>query len=107
MADITTTPATKITAPTWTFLTLARNLQIKEGALVPSITANLTVTRAEYLGDEAGVPLQAIQATPMAPGQGQIHSNVVLDLTEVVTRADGSQLTVLELLDAIGQAAAV
>ena len=98
MSTITSTPATKLSIPTWAFLAVSKNLQIVDGAIVPTLVANLSAGQAEFLGDAAGHPVQAL---PGGPGM----TNVALDLSEVVTRADGTSLTVLQLLDAIALAA--
>ncbi len=98
----TVTPATKITVQDWISLTITRNVQIQNGALVALPMVNLTTQVRTYLGDTDGSPVQVLQ-DPNAPGT---WGNVVLDLTEEVTRADGSKMPVLDLLDVLALAAA-
>jgi hypothetical protein len=99
---MSTTPATKITYPTWQSINLNRNLAIVSGAITPSLNANVLSGSAEFLGDANGVPQSQLQITAMGMGM----TSVSLDLSEVVTRKDGTQVTVLALLDAIGMAIA-
>jgi len=100
--DTTVTPATKITVKEWTVLSVMRNTQIKDGALVPAPMVNLTTAVRTYLGDANGAPVQVL---PDSNGPGT-WGNVALDLAEEVTRADGSKVSVLDLLDALAIAAA-
>jgi hypothetical protein len=101
MDPVTTSPATQIKAPTWTFLTVTKSRTIAHGALVPAFVSNVSVTVDEYLGDADGRPVQVIPDS-----MGSRSSNQVLDLSEVVTRADGTQLSVLALLDSLAMAKA-
>ena len=98
------TPATLITVPTWTNLTILRNASIVSGVVTPNMQANVTVGNQEYLGDSTGVPTQLISSMP-TPGTTSTWSNAVLNLTEVLTRADGSKLTVAAILDELALAA--
>jgi hypothetical protein len=102
---ITSTPATVLKVNAWTLLNISRSLGIVGDALTPAWTVNLTSGALEFLGDAQGNPTQALPQT-MAMGAAPQFSNTSLDLSEVVTRADGSKLTVLELLDSIALVAA-
>lgn len=106
---IVTTPATTLLVPTWTYLTIGRSLAIippsggTAGSLLPSWTVSLAKGTVEYLGDANGNPVQPL--VPGALSQGNNMTTVVLDLSEVVTRADGvTKLSVLALLDALAMA---
>lgn len=112
---MSTTAATVLTVPTWTFLTLSRNLVAVPpvaasgstpaipGSLAPSLVASLTSGSQRWLGDAQGNPQQLI---PDQPGQTPAWTSGQLDLSEVVTRADGTKLAVSALLDSIAMAAA-
>jgi len=114
---MTTSPATLISVPNWTFLTVSRTLNIVPAvpasgtaaavpaSLAASWTTNLTKGTAEYLGDASGNPVQALQSG-MASGTAPAWTAAALDLSEVVTRGDGTKLSVLALLDALAMAAA-
>jgi len=100
--ETTVTPATKITVKDWISLTITRNVQIQDGALVALPMVNLTTQVRTYLGDTDGAPVQVLQDSN-APGT---WGNVVLDLAEEVTRADGTKMSVLDLLDVLALTAA-
>ncbi len=103
----TVTPATTITEPSWSFLTISRNLAIlgTPGVITPTWNVNLAKGSQVFLGDANGNPISPLMSTPGAPGQPAM-TQAPLDLSEVVTRADGTKLTVLQLLDNIAMAAA-
>ena len=103
---MSTTPATLISEQTWTAINIYRNAAISGTAIVPNIQANATVGTQEYLGDANGNPTQVIPSIPSA-GTPNLWVNKVLDLSEVVTRADGTtKLTIAALLDELATAVA-
>jgi hypothetical protein len=115
MAVATPIPATVVPVPTWTNINLARNASIVSGALTPNIMVNAQVGVVPYVADPSGNLLAPINSAPALPGAPANTSaipvtatsaNVVLNLSEVITRADGSKVTVLQLLDSIAMAAA-
>ena len=100
---MTTTPATSITYPTWTSINLSRNLNVVSGAITPTLNVNIMTGVSTFIGDANGVPQAPV--FPVTPGSG--FAGGTLDLSEIVTRADGTKLTVLALLDSIGMAVSV
>lgn len=100
--DTITTPATKLSVTDWTYLTVVKQLAIKDQTLEPMVTGTAQVGTLEFLGDADGKPVAQISAQL---GQSNFRS-ITLPLDEEVTRADGSKLSVLALLDAILSAAA-
>jgi hypothetical protein len=95
-------PATRIQVDVCPNLAVFWNLQVRDGAIVKTASANVTKGTKEFLGDENGVPQQELN---LGPGMVSPMVNVPLPLDEVVTRADGSKVTVMGLLEAIAMAA--
>jgi len=97
----TVSPATIISVGTWTNLNIYKNLAIIDGEFTPSWSTNFTRGYVEYLGDANGKAV-----SPLGPQVGVSPlASTVIDLSEEITRADGTKLTVLALLDSIAIAA--
>jgi hypothetical protein len=94
-----TTPATQIALPAWTYLAVSKSTTVQDGAFKTSIVANANLGTLAFLGDAQGVPQVAFPAL-------DVMTSKAVPLDEEVTRADGTKLTVLALLDAILTAAA-
>jgi hypothetical protein len=88
------TKRTEFPYPTFTQFSLYRSLRVVDGAIVPQDSVSAVKGTVQILGDEAGVPLQELPATLGVPQFGMVQP----DLSEVVTRSDGTKLTVQELL---------
>ena len=118
------TAAQIIPTPDWINLNIARRSAIVAGALTPDPVVNATVRLTPYVADASGSLVTPITGDPIQSYTGSTapapadtdasgiltkahQANVELDLSEVVTRADGTKVSVLALVDSIAMAAAV
>jgi hypothetical protein len=99
--DITTKPATDLSVNLWTSFNLSQRIDIKDGQLVPVVCNTLTKETLGFIGDADGKP------TMIKPNPGMMGTarSWPMDLSETVTRADGSKWTVQDLLCDIAQTA--
>lgn len=96
---LTIIPCTTLQDDTWGHFTLARVDEVKDGAVVPTFGGGFTISKSVFQGDEKGVPLSRISQA--GANQTGVPFDPAVDLAEVVTRADGTQLTTLALLNTI------
>lgn len=94
---MTTTPATSVKITTWNNLHFSRQPALPTAA--PSYFANLVIATTEYLGDADGNPRAMVTPIGSDVSGNLFVSPQVTDLfSEILTRADGSQATLLEVL---------
>lgn len=98
----TVTPATQIVKPDWTCFTLTKTPATDtEGALINAIAGNVSFASHEFLGNPEGVPQRIIRLS-LNPSARYVEPSQIMDeefLGEVVTLADGTSITLYELLD--------
>jgi len=96
------TPATRINQPVWQGFHFFRRTPIANGAFAPNFTLVLDAQNLDVLGDADGHPLQILNLG--APGWNENlegDAQVATLLGEVVTREDGTKLSVAALLDSL------
>lgn len=93
-------PATKVERVEWTSLNLTQTPVQNDSGMVVYLTANISFATQEYLGDEAGEPVQVLRLNQKQVGR-YIDREQILSAEffgEEVTLGDGKKLTLMELL---------
>jgi hypothetical protein len=90
------TPATSILKTTWSNFMLGRHGNLPDAP--PVFYGNVNISTVEYIGDADGNPRAVVQS-PLGPGGYSMAPIQASEfLSETVTRADGSQATLLAIL---------
>lgn len=102
MSEVTTTPATLVQKMDWTMLSINKNtFQGTDETIHTTHTSTVTHAVHKFLGDSKGVP-QLVVSLGNNMGTRFIEATQITEpefFGEIITRADGSKMTILALID--------